>query len=153
MKKVLSVTLAAAMATVTLAGCGGGNSAQQTTAAATEAATTAAGESAAADSKATGDGKSRHKATLEAVDAFMKEYPWITVECEYSAWDGWQDKVATQLAGGTAPDLMQINWNWIDLYSNNGTNFADLNQYADIIDLSQFPESALEIRLPQSPWL
>ena len=45
MKKVLSVTLAAAMATVTLAGCGGGNSAQQTTAAATEAATTAAGES------------------------------------------------------------------------------------------------------------
>ena len=36
MKKVLSVTLAAAMATVTLAGCGGGNSAQQTTAAATE---------------------------------------------------------------------------------------------------------------------
>lgn len=88
MKKVLSVTLAAAMATVTLAGCGGGNSAQQTTAAATEAATTAAGESAAADSKATGDqepvtirfswwgGESRHKATLEAVDAFMKELPW-----------------------------------------------------------------------------
>ena len=32
MKKVLSVTLASAMAVVTLAGCGGGNSAQQTTA-------------------------------------------------------------------------------------------------------------------------
>ena len=157
MKKVLSVTLAAAMATVTLAGCGGGNSAQQTTAAATEAATTAAGESAAADSKATGDqepvtirfswwgGESRHKATLEAVDAFMKEYPWITVECEYSAWDGWQDKVATQLAGGTAPDLMQINWNWIESYSGNGTNFANLEDYSDVLDLTQFPSDALEL--------
>lgn len=111
MKKVLSVTLASAMAVVTLAGCGGGNSAQQTTAAET-AATTAAGATEAAESTKTGDqepvtirfswwgGESRHKATLEAVDAFMKEYPWITVECEYSAWDGWQDKVATQLAGG-----------------------------------------------------
>ena len=155
MKKVLSVTLAAAMATVTLAGCGGGNSAQQTTAA-TEAATTAAGESAAADSKATGDqepvtirfswwgGESRHKATLEAVDAFMKEYPWITVECEYSAWDGWQDKVATQLAGGTAPDLMQINWNWLYQYSGDGSKFVDLNQYSDIISLENFPEVNLE---------
>ena len=110
MKKVLSVTLASAMAVVTLAGCGGGSSAQQTTAAET-AATTAAGATEAAGSTKTGDqepvtirfswwgGESRHKATLEAVDAFMKEYPWITVECEYSAWDGWQDKVATQLAG------------------------------------------------------
>ena len=55
MKKVLSVTLAAAMATVTLAGCGGGNSAQQTTAAATEAATSAAGETSAAGGEATGN--------------------------------------------------------------------------------------------------
>ena len=84
MKKVLSVTLASAMAVVTLAGCGGGNSAQQTTAAET-AATTAAGATEAAGSTKTGDqepvtirfswwgGESRHKATLEAVDAFMKE--------------------------------------------------------------------------------
>ena len=84
MKKVLSVTLASAMAVVTLAGCGGGNSAQQTKTAET-AATTAAGATEAAESTKTGDqepvtirfswwgGESRHKATLEAVDAFMKE--------------------------------------------------------------------------------
>ena len=39
MKKVLSVTLASAMAVVTLAGCGGGNSAQQTKTAETAADT------------------------------------------------------------------------------------------------------------------
>ena len=52
MKKVLSVTLASAMAVVTLAGCGGGNSAQQTKAAET-AATTAAGATEAAESTKT----------------------------------------------------------------------------------------------------
>lgn len=89
-------------------------------------------------------GESRHKATLAAADAFMKEYPWITVECEYSAWDGWQDKVATQLAGGTAPDLMQINWNWLYQYSADGSKFADLNDFSDTVSLGNFPEKDLE---------
>ena len=74
----------------------------------------------------------------------MKEYPWITVECEYSAWDGWQDKVATQLAGGTAPGLMQINWNWLYQYSSDGSKFADLNNFSDTITLGNFPETNLE---------
>ena len=34
----------------------------------------------------------------------MEKYPNIKVECEYGAWDGWAEKVATQLSGGTAPD-------------------------------------------------
>lgn len=90
-------------------------------------------------------GESRHEATKAAVDAFMKEYPWITVECEYGSFDGgWQDKVATQLAGGTAPDLLQINWNWLYQYSNDGSKFVDLNDYSDIISLGNFPQKDLE---------
>lgn len=156
MKKMLAVTLVAAMTAVTLAGCGG-SSKQETTAAATTAApatTAAAAETAAAETTAGGQepvtirfswwgGESRHNATMAAVDTFMEEYPWITVECEYGAWDGWQDKVATQLAGGTAPDLMQINWNWLYHYSGDGSKFVDLNQYADIISLENFPEANL----------
>lgn len=90
-------------------------------------------------------GESRHEATKAAVDAFMKEYPWITVECEYGSFDGgWQDKVATQLAGKTAPDLLQINWNWLYQYSNDGSKFVDLNDYSDIISLGNFPQKDLE---------
>ncbi len=74
----------------------------------------------------------------------MEEYPWINVECEYGAWDGWQDKVATQLAGGTAPDLMQINWNWLYHYSADGSKFVDLNTLSEIISLENFPETNLE---------
>ncbi len=34
----------------------------------------------------------------------MKAYPGITVETTYSAWDGWEEKMATAFAAGTAQD-------------------------------------------------
>ena len=43
------------------------------------------------------------------------------------------------------PDLMQINWNWIESYSGNGTNFANLEDYSDVLDLTQFPSDSLEL--------
>lgn len=160
LRKVTAAALSVIIA-VSLAGCGGGQKTttapDPTTAApATQAAGNSGDNSQAKTSSATDGqepvtlrfswwgGESRHNATIEAVDAFMKEYPWITVECEYGAWDGWQDKVATQLAGGTAPDLMQINWNWLYQYSGDGSKFADLNQFSDIISLENFPEVNLE---------
>ena len=88
-------------------------------------------------------GETRHKATMAAVEAFEQEYPWVTVECEYSSWDGWTDKVATQLAGGTAPDLMQVNWNWLYQFSSDGSKFADLNQFKDIVSLDNWSETNL----------
>ena len=155
MKKMLAVTLAATLAAASLAGCSGQAAKETTAAQTTAAATEAAKTEAPADNGTSGQepvtirfswwgGEPRHKATMAAVDAFMEEYPWITVECEYGAWDGWQDKVATQLAGGTAPDLMQINWNWLYHYSADGSKFTDLNTLSDIISLANFPEANLE---------
>ena len=77
-------------------------------------------------------GDARHKATEAACQAFMEKYPNIKVECEYGAWDGWAEKVATQLSGGTAPDLMQVNWNWLYQFSSDGSKFVDLTQFAGL---------------------
>ena len=52
--------------------------------------------------------------------------------------------MATQLAGGTAPDLMQINWNWLYQFSSDGSKFVDLNQYKDIISLDNWSEGNLQ---------
>lgn len=82
-------------------------------------------------------GDSRHNATQAAVDAFMAKYPGITVENTFAAWDGWEEKMATSFAAGTAQDVNQINWNWITQYDADGTAFLDLNTVSDIIDLSQ----------------
>ncbi len=160
MKKRLAQGLSAALAVTmvaSLAACGSSKTAE-TTAAETKAETAAEsqaeGESKAEESGASDvsgeitfswwGGDSRHEATEKAVEAFMKKYPNVSVKTEYGAWSGWEEKQALNLSSGNGADLMQINWNWIDNYSQGGTNFVDLYQYSDIIDLTQFPQETLD---------
>jgi len=89
-------------------------------------------------------GETRHKATLAAIDAFMKKYPNITVKAEYGAWDGWTEKNAIQLSGGTAPDVMQINWNWMYQFSSDGSKFVDLRDYDHILSLQNYDQGILD---------
>lgn len=156
-KKAMSLALASVMA-LSLAACGGSGSKEtkpaETTAAKTEAAGTEAAGSEAAQTEASTEpvtikfcwwgGDSRHEATEKAVAAFMQKYPYITVDCEYGAWSGWEEKQSLAIQGGNAADVMQINWNWITSYSGNGTNFVNLEDYKDVLDLTQFPENNLE---------
>lgn len=88
-------------------------------------------------------GDSRHEATLAAIEAFEAKYPGIQVEATYGTWSGWEDSMATMFATQTAPDVNQINWNWITSYSDDGSVFLDLNQVSDVLDLGQYPEDAL----------
>lgn len=156
-EKTISILLAAAM-TVSMAGCGqkapkgdaqaAGSTAQaETSTVQPEAGETTAGAVETAPAEITFSwwgGDSRHEATEKAVEAFMKKNPNISVQTEYGAWNGWEEKQTLNLVGGNAADLMQINWNWIDNYSQNGTLFMDLNQYSNIIDLTQYPQSVLD---------
>ncbi|SIQ86106.1 oligogalacturonide transport system substrate-binding protein [Rhizobium sp. RU35A] len=82
-------------------------------------------------------GDSRHKATQAALKACGDKYGH-TIAAEFTGWDGHLEKVTTQIAGGTEADIMQINWPWLPLFSIKGDGFADLNQYKDVIDLSQW---------------
>ncbi len=157
-KKIASLVLASAMV-LSLAACGS-SSDSSATEAATEAAKTEAAETTAAEPAAaegltvnTTDpititmswwgGDSRHEATMEAVSKFMEKYPNITVEMQYAAWTGWEDKMSASFATGTAPDVNQINWNWITSFSSDGSAFYDLNKVSDILDLTQFSEDNL----------
>ena len=90
-------------------------------------------------------GDERHETTEKAIQAFMEKYPHIVVTPEYGAWNGWEEKQSLNIVGGNGADVMQVNWNWIESYSGNGTNFVNLEEYADVLDLSQFPDSALEL--------
>ncbi len=154
MKRVIAAALAVSM-TVSLSACGGGSApADETTKAAEQKQETEAAKGETkADQAAGGEevtlrfswwgGDSRHEATEKAVAAFMAKYPNIKVECEYGAWDGWTEKCATQLNGGTAPDLMQVNWNWLYQFSGDGSAFADINALS-AIDLSGFPKNIVD---------
>ncbi|MBB4120878.1 oligogalacturonide transport system substrate-binding protein [Martelella radicis] len=87
-------------------------------------------------------GDSRHLATQEALK-YCGEKLGHTISPEFTGWSGHQEKITTQLAGGTEADIMQINWPWLPLFTPNGEGFADLNEYSDIIDLSQWTDAEL----------
>lgn len=150
MKKAVSLTLASVMA-LSLTACGGSKASNPTTAA-PAGTTAAAGDSTAAPISdepveltfSWWGGDSRHEATEKAIDAFMEKYPNITVVPEYGAWTGWEEKQSLNIVGGNGADVMQVNWNWIESYSGNGKNFANLEDYADVLDLSQFPANSLD---------
>lgn len=153
--KIVSLGLAAVM-TLSLAACGAPAAENQTTTNQAEAATTASiadATTAVVENDGSYEectltfswwgGDSRHDATLEAVKAFEAKYPGIKVETTYGAWSGWEDSMATMFATKTAPDVNQVNWNWITSYSEDGSAFLDLNTVSNVLDLSQYPESAL----------
>lgn len=166
MKKFLALGLAAAM-TMSLTACGdsaketdAGPAQEPSSAAAPEASSEApadAGEQAAQGGEFDGTyenceltfswwgGDSRHEATLEAIKAFEETYPGITVKSTYGAWTGWEDSMATMFATKTAPDVNQINWNWITSYSSDGSAFLDLNTVSEILDLTQFDQKYLDM--------
>lgn len=84
----------------------------------------------------------RHKATLDAIAAYSKLYPHITIEGEYGGYDGYQQKLMTQLAGGSAPDLIQTDPIWNAQLGAQKENFVDLaNESA--IDMNQFEEEVI----------
>ncbi|MDR1754302.1 MAG: ABC transporter substrate-binding protein [Eubacterium sp.] len=89
-------------------------------------------------------GDERHNATLDAIAAFEAQNPGIKVDSQYAAWTGWEEAMATKFFSNTAPDMNQINWNWISQFSGDGSKFADINQYSNIIDLTQFDQASLD---------
>ena len=89
-------------------------------------------------------GDSRHEATQKAVDAFMAKYNNITVETNFGAWSGWEDSMSTAFYAGTAPDVNQVNWNWISNYSADGSIFLDMNKVSNTFDLTQYDQAALD---------
>ncbi len=162
-KKLAALTLTAAMA-AGLAGCtgsGGGNAettAVQTTGAAQTTAAAGSGETKTEETQAEAQtqepvtirfswwgGDSRHEATEKLVAAFMEKYPYITVETEYGAWTGWEEKQSLNILSGECADVMQIGTNWVTDYSRGGTSYYDLYQLSDVIDLSQFPEEKMKL--------
>lgn len=89
-------------------------------------------------------GDSRHEATQNAINAFMDKNPNIKVAPNFGAWSGWEDSMSTAFYAGTAPDVNQVNWNWISNYSADGSIFLDMNKVSDTFDLSQYSQSALD---------
>lgn len=58
--------------------------------------------------------------TEEVIAAFEEEHPGITIEPEYSDFQGYWDKLATQTAGGDAADIIQMDLAYLREYAERG---------------------------------
>jgi multiple sugar transport system substrate-binding protein len=78
--------------------------------------------------------QSRHDLTMKAIKLFEQKHPEITIKPEYSGYDGYFDKFSTQVAGGNAPDLIQMDYAFVGDYAKRGT-LLDLGPYVQSKDL------------------
>lgn len=86
----------------------------------------------------------RNKATRKAIKAFEKKNPNIKVKAEIFPISSMDQKIGTQMAGGTEPDVMQGLYAWLPQYSKNGDGYYDLEKLKGTLDLSQYSKTTLD---------
>lgn len=74
--------------------------------------------------------ESRASATEKAIAAFRRSHPGVTVQTSFSSYEPYKQKLATQAAGGDAPDVMQLDYRQISQYAGSGV----------LLDLGTRPE-------------
>ncbi len=85
----------------------------------------------------------RHKPYLATFDLYKQSHPNITVAGEYQAWDGFQEKLITELSGGTEPDIMTLDAPWVNELATRSDYFVDLYSQ-DILDYSGIDEQFMK---------
>jgi multiple sugar transport system substrate-binding protein len=77
----------------------------------------------------------RNKNTAQLIADYMKLHPNVTITGEPGVWSSYWDKLSTQVAGNSAPDIIQMDETYIRDYTNKGI-LADLSKLP--IDTSKF---------------
>ena len=86
--------------------------------------------------------QTRHDRTLAAIDLFEEQNPGVTIEAEYSSWDGYWDRLAALVAANDLPDIIQQDLQYIRQYVDKGLH-VDLTPYVEsgALNLSDAEES------------
>ncbi|WJH34710.1 extracellular solute-binding protein [Paenibacillus sp. CC-CFT747] len=85
----------------------------------------------------------RHDATMKVIDLFQKKYPNIKVNAEYMGSEGYWDKLNTQVAGGNAPDLIQVGNNYPDYVAKGA--LLDISSYlGKEINMDDFSKASID---------
>ncbi len=90
-------------------------------------------------------GGERHEAMLKASKLFEAKNPGVKIKAEYSGFQGYQERLSTQIAGRNEPDVMQLNWAWLSAFSKGGDGFYDLRKSAVSMKLTDFTDQDLAL--------
>ena len=145
-KKIAAATMAGAMA-LSLAACGGSNTASTSTAAG------AVTSEAAADSNTSGEKKltvtwwgnqTRNERTISTLNLYAEQNAGVTFDPQVAEWADYWNKLATASAGKALPDIIQMDYKYLDQYIKNGL-LTDLTPYVEdgTLDVSNIDEGIL----------
>ena len=83
----------------------------------------------------------RNKMTNEVIAAFQAKNPNIKISAEPGEWSGYWDKLSTQVAGGDAPDIIQMDEQYLREFGNRKI-LLDLS--TQTIRTDQFEQSSVD---------
>jgi oligogalacturonide transport system substrate-binding protein len=86
----------------------------------------------------------RHAATLDAIKLYMKKNPNVHIEAEYMGYDGYYKKLLTQIAGGNAPDIIQLDKQWTAELVAQGDFFLNLNRFKSTLRTNTYNKALLK---------
>lgn len=88
---------------------------------------------------------SRHEVYNKICDAFEAKNPDVTIVRESATWNDYWSKLATQIAGGGAPDIFGMHPSYVADYASRGI-MVDLEPYFEsgVIETTDIPQSILE---------
>lgn len=150
-RKAGAAVMSAALAAGVLAGCGGASGGGTGTTAGNSAGTTTQAAS-AAQSGVTGGSASmtfawwgnqvRNEETQNAIDTYVKANPGVSIDGQFSQWADYWQKLATASAGNSLPDVIQMDYAYLNQYAGSGLLY-DLSEFTKdgTIDTSKWNQS------------
>ena len=147
-KKLVTVALAGTMALSALTGCGNQETSENSTSSATGTVSESNnGSDSAAKVNLTmawWGNQVRNEATQNALDKYHELNPNVTVDGQFYQWNDYWGKLSTSAAGKTMPDVIQMDYFYIDQYVQNN-QLLDLTPYIEsgALDVSNISDNVL----------
>lgn len=140
MKKKIGLLMACAVTAAAVAGCGGS---------AESSGSGAAAEGASSDgtvklTMSWWGNQIRNERTQAALDLYAEQNPGVAIEGQFSEWSDYWNKLATSAAGQAIPDLVQMDYMYLDQYVKSGL-LLDLTPYIEdgTLDVSNISENTM----------
>lgn len=140
MKRKLALLLTAAMTAASLAACGSSSASGDTVADTTAAAETGASETAeSTDGSNSGSAnlvmawwgnQTRNERTQKIIDLYSEQNPGVAIDGQFSEFNDYWQKLATAAAGHSMPDIVQMDYKYLNQYVTNGL-LVDLTPYVE----------------------
>jgi multiple sugar transport system substrate-binding protein len=88
--------------------------------------------------------KERAERTDKANQLYQQKYPGVTIAGETLGWTDYWPRLATQMAGRNAPDVLQMDYRYLFEYARRGT-LLPLDPYVpQVLNLGDFSQAAID---------